>query len=484
MLSMILAAALPVLQIGWSQADITPKEKVFLSGMHKARVSEGVQSPLTTTALCFRKGETTVVFVSCDLINISDDLREAVTKKLNRPDLHLLLHATHNHTAPRPALKTIDYGVKLEAMSNADYLEFASGEIVKAIETALKDRKPGSVAFGVDEAVIGRNRRWVDDKGKATMYGLGRAEQKEVFRHIEGYEDHSVNLLATYDESGKLRGVVINVAMPSQKDQGEFLVSADFWHEARQEIRKRFGNDLFILPQCATAGDQAPFYLWGNAAHKRMLELRNRSWREEIAVRIANAVGRILPVIEPTRDGDPAFQYQEIRLELPLIQVKQADVDEAESTVAKFREEYEKQLAALPPEAERTGRWYVPLTRAWHKMRYARTIRRRFEKQGETMPLRLDLLRLGDIAFVTMPFEVYLDYGIQIKVRSPFIQNFLVQLAGSGGYLSSPRAEAGKGYGSNPASNPISSGSGQMMTEAIVKGLRELKPEPEATPEP
>ena len=49
-----------------------------------------------------------------------------------------------------------------------------------------------------------------------------------------------------------------DVPCPSQCTEGVSFVSADYWHETRCEIRKRHGGELFILPQCSAAGDQAP----------------------------------------------------------------------------------------------------------------------------------------------------------------------------------------------------------------------------------
>jgi len=60
-----------------------------------------------------------------------------------------------------------------------------------------------------------------------------------------------------------LSGLVVNVPCPSQVSEQEYQVSADFWHDTRQELRRRFGEHLFVLPQCAAAGDQSPRPLVG-----------------------------------------------------------------------------------------------------------------------------------------------------------------------------------------------------------------------------
>ena len=90
------------------------------------------------------------------------------------------------------------------------------------------------------------------------------------------------------------------------------------------------------------------------------------------------------------------------------------------------------------------------------------------------MPTECHFVRLGDIAFASNPYEYFLDYGIQIKLRSPFIQTFLVQLAGAGSYVPSPRAAAGGGYGAVAASCPVGPEGGQVLADETVTQLREL----------
>lgn len=84
------------------------------------------------------------------------------------------------------------------------------------------------------------------------------------------------------------------------------------------------------------------------------------------------------------------------------------------------------------------------------------------------------MIRIGDIVFATNPFEYYVDYGVQIKVRSPAVQTFLVQLAGEGTYVPSPRSVSGGGYGSVPASNVIGTEGGQQLAEYTVSAIRSL----------
>ncbi len=484
----------PSLNIGWSEVDITPENlPISLVGQFYARVSEGILSPLKASVCVLENGEEQAIFVCMDIVSIAEEIAEAVRTLLPHhvpavtPE-KVVLHATHTHTGADCRLSdklkgyasSSDSGVNLPIATTArEYIAWVSEKLVEAIAHAWNTRKPGGVAFGLDYAVVGRNRRWVDHQDRSCMYNL-RDDNKEIFRHIEGYEDHSLNLLATYDEQNQLTGLIVNVPSPSQEVESLFQISSDFWHETRAELRKRFGKNLFILPQVSAAGDLTPHLIYEHAAHQRMLDLRKHSALQEIANRISDAVGRILPAIGNTISHNPPFQHQVDTLSLPLNTLTEKDAREAEEAAAKYQEVYQAELHKLTadPQLKEEPHWYVPITQAFRRIDWHRGVAMRYEQQKKQpdMDTEVHVIRLGDIAFASNRFELYLDFGVQIKVRSPAIQTFLIQLAGEGTYMPSPRSVQGGGYGSVPASNPFGPDAGQILVDHTVQTLRRLFP--------
>src|SRR5690606_1982771 len=113
------------------------------------------------------------------------------------------------------------------------------------------------------------------------------------------------------------------------------------------------------------------------------------------------------------------------------ISEKQLNEAVAKADVCRATFESEKKKLEEKPALREEPLWYVPATRAWLTMNWHLGVVRRHEQQ-KTNPMlaaEVHVVRLGEIAFATNPFEYYLDFGIQIKVRSPFVQTFLVQLA-------------------------------------------------------
>jgi len=473
------------IKIGWSQKDLTPSGTVLISGQFSARISKGVMDPITVTAMVI-DGQDQAVLVSCDFIGIPNNLRDEVRRRLKTQiddldPMKVIINATHTHEGP-----VLDDSVAqnvLEALGEymppitpvTEYLDFAAGRITDAVVEAWSSRTPASIAFGVGYAVVWRNRRWVNTDGVSRMYGDTNVEN---FSHIEGYEDHSVNLLAVRNENGELVGLVVNVPCPSQVTESLYVISADYWHETRVELRKRFGEKLFILPQCSAAGDQSPHLLFGKRETNRMLELSKRTERQEIAIRIADAVEKILQALKGHADSPLPMRHHVETLELEMNLLTEEHVAISLEEAKKDVEIYEQELAKIRNNSDfkKDPYWYVPITHAYRHMSWLKDVAVRFEKQKEcsTMPTEFHVIRFGDMAFATNQFEYYLDFGLYIKARSVAVQNFLVQLAGAGTYVPSFRSVSGGGYGSVPASNPVGPKGGRYIAEKTVEVINKM----------
>jgi hypothetical protein len=87
------------------------------------------------------------------------------------------------------------------------------------------------------------------------------------------------------------------------------------------------------------------------------------------------------------------------------------------------------------------------------------------------------VIRLGDVAFATNPFELFVDYGVQIRCRSRALQTFVVQLAdgsGNGFYLPTQRALDGGHYSALIKSNWVGPAGGAMLVDDTVRMINGL----------
>jgi hypothetical protein len=470
--------------IGWAERNITPNKMVNLYGQFHQRISGDIKDPVTITALSLGTEKDYVIMVSCDvcIINreITQQCRTAVKDKNPEIDVkRVILNTTHTHTAPgtdRGWYPPVPEGV----MTETEYANFFISLVAESVDEAWRRRKKGAVSWAYGHAVVGHNRRaaYLDDISKRTDYkkkagrivdGTSRMygdTDDPLFSHIEGYEDHSLETVFTYDENNKPTGMLINLACPSQETGGEMYVSADFWHEVREEIHRRFSKDIHILPQVSAAGDQSPTRLLYKKAEERMLKLRGIDMRQEIGRRIASAIEELLP-----------FAKKDIRDTLPFRHI-------TETVRLKKRMVTEEEVKIVKEEMAEIERW-KPVNKGEVSQKSASLWRclnaiKKYEEQKDNpyTEEEIHLIRLGDIAFATNPFELFLDYGLRIKARSPFIQTFIVQLSANsdvkGLYLPTARAVAGKGYSATVYDNNVSPEGGQQLVEETVRVLKEL----------
>jgi hypothetical protein len=472
------------MRVGWSQRDISPTGPVTLRGQFNLRLATRIQDPLTLTALALDNGADHAVIVSMDLCGVDhevfDGARAALAERLPEVDPRkLIVSATHTHTAPFAGgqgwQQDGDYLAPLRArhpdyMTIAEYTTLLTTALVEAICEAWARRTKGYIGWGYSHAVVGENRRvrYFDDSAK--MYGSVSVPE---FSHIEGHVDHGVNLLFTYDADQQLTGALINLACPSQaSESGQDFVSADYWHDVREELRRRYGSDLFVLPQCSAAGDQSPHRLIAKAAEDRMLQLKygggvgrplSAALRTEISRRVANAVDDAEPAVRRDLRDEAILTHENRALDLEHWQVTEAEHATLHEDLVEARQRLE-QLG----DSDRLSGEYTSLRS--HIFWYQGAIDR-YEHPVATVPTEVNVLRLGDVAFVTAPFEYYLDYGDRIKGRSPALQTFVVQLTAGGSYLATERAAQGVSYGAVPASCEVSPAGGQQLVEAAVAAL-------------
>lgn len=450
------------LSVGAATVSITPAKPAPLLGQMHLRVSQSVESPVTAAALALetRQGDQVVdqvIFVVCDLGvlrgGVIDKVREHAKDRVPDFDLRkLVVSATHTHSAPtmiRPGYDLPKDGV----IQPEEYVELLVDRLTEVIVEAWSSRKPGLVGWGLGHAVVGQNRRAVYADGHAQMYGKTDGTE---FRSLEGYEDHGVEVLFFWNQDQKLIATAVNVACPAQEAEHNLAISADYWHEVRELLRARHGDDLVVLGWIGAAGDQTPRQMIRKEAEERMRKLRGLTRLEELARRIDRGWEEAYEYACEEKHGQVALSHVASTIQLPPREVTAKEYAEAKAQVEKH--------AKSPGSQGQMG---------WHQ-----GVVNRFEQQkavpSEPYPMELHVVRLGDVAIATNSFELFTDYGIQIKARSPALQTFVIQLAGEGTYVPTERAVRGGGYSAIVQSNSVGPKGGQVLVERTVEAIRTL----------
>ena len=133
---------------------------------------------------------------------------------------------------------------------------------------------------------------------------------------------------------------------------------------------------------------------------------------------------------------------------------------------------------------------------AWVRRLYGGVCERyQDQQQGKRdFSVELHVLRLGDVAIATNPFELYVDYGIQIQARSVAEQTILIQLAATGSqdgyYVPTPRAIAAgnfsetvmDNYSATVMTNVIGPEGGQVLVDSTLEAIRRTLEHTTVTP--
>lgn len=452
------------LHVGAATVSITPDRPVALSGQMHTRVSQGVRSPVTATALALEskdgaKALDQAILVACDLVAIDRPLIDRARARLKGrlPDFDgrkLIISATHTHTAP--VLEEGKYLIPKDGvMQPAEYAEFVADRVAEAAAKAWESRKPGRAGWGLGHAAVPQNRRAVYADGRAVMYGVTDGAD---FRGIEGPEDHGVEVLCFWDGGGKLIATAVNVACPSQEVEGNTSVDADFWHEVRESLKAKHGKDLAVLGWTGAAGDQSPHLMYRKQAEERMRNLRKLTRLEELARRIVAAWDEAYEGARQEQHADAALAHRVETIDLPVRLVTEDEVARTRAEIATLSKD---------PQKQRLTNWHQEVVD-----RYER------QKAGTVEPYRMELhaVRLGDVAIATNDFELFTQYGIQIKARSRALQTFIIQLSGPGSYLPTAEAVRGGGYSAIVASSVVGPEGGRALVDQTVGLINSLWP--------
>ena len=467
-------AAKGKLAIGWAPVDISPPRPVKLFGQFHERISTHVRDPLHATVLAMEGGGDQLVMVGCDLCEVDREMQDRLRAALRTalPGLapeKIFLNATHIHTGPhtsvqqeRMLLPLVGGNLPFElprsaagsaVMTTPAYVDFLIGRLKEGILQAWKNRRLGGVSWALSHAVVGHNRRVVYRDGTARMYGKTDTDQ---FETLEGPSDPGVELLYCWDAKSRLTGIVVNVACPSQVVEGMSFVSADYWGEVRKLLAKRFGPEVAVLPLCGVAGDQSPRDLPRRGRGEA--NMREEDGLREIGKRVADAVKQKFTAARRRIVTEAVLRHTVRKVRLPLRRVTRAEAAQAkkdyDAILARWKTENK------PADAGLFVRLFEP----------AGILRRHGEqRKTATFAVELHAVRIGDIAVASNPFELFIDYGLQMKARSPAQQTFLVQLAcDCCGYLPTARAVHGGHYSGVVASGNVGPEGGRMLVEQTV----------------
>ena len=431
------------LRVGAAQAVITPPPSTPLAGYYGMRASAGVLDDICAKALVFERDGVKAAIVICDLISLPrytvEAARALIEKQTGIADV--LLAATHTHTAPvlarESSMDELVGGTTELSRSYSAHLPTLIAEAVAQADAQLAPAHAFAAKGRVENLAFNR-RFWMDDgtvewnPGKKNTHILAPA----------GPHDPEVGVL--YFAGAAEQGIAcfVNYAMHPDTTGG-LKISADYQGVVARRIGEMKSPAMTTLVANGTCGNLNHVNVWWPAPQTSPGE----------AVRLGNilagAVSAAWPRLAEVNAGSLRVRHEVVKLALP--EITEADRAAARETArhareAKFMDQVQtfKVLDVL-------------------------------EREGRPWEVEVQVIALGDdVAFVSLPGEIFVELGLAIKAASPFQHTQIIELAnGSIGYIPNRSAYPEGNY--EVVSARCAEGSGERLVEAAVRMLNELK---------
>lgn len=447
------------LKAGAFAMDITPlKFPISMNGNLQDYPAKKAADPLHARCLVLDDGSTRVAFVVVDNCvicrELMDDAKQRASKLTGIPTERMLISSTHSHSCP-----TVTGAFQSEPI--VEYVEFLTERIAVGIKQANDNLAPARVAWGVgrDETQV-FNRRWLLKEPAKDSNPFGRVDQVQMnpgfnnprVTKSAGPVDPEVSFLSVQSPDGSPRAFLANYSLHYVGNTGGDL-SADY-----------FGAFAERIGQLLKADDSAKPAFVGIMSNGTSGDVNNVNY------------GLTMP---------PKFEpFEKIKLvanSVATAALAAHEKAEFRSSASIAMRETEIELKVRKPSAEDIAAAKERLSKAgpfpYKTMPevYARETLLLTEFP-DTVKLKLQAIRIGELGIVAIPAEVFAEIGLEIKRRSPLKPTFTIALAnGCNGYLPTPQQHELAGYETWRArSSYLEADASLKIVETLLKLLNEV----------
>jgi neutral ceramidase len=371
---------------GYAAVEITPPVGTEMAGfVARQGPCVGVLDPLEARALVFQDGRgARASLLTCDLIAVGRHLvarvRRRIAAETGIPEGAVLVHCSHTHSGPETGVKTTI------ARPNVAYLTELEGTLAGVVAEAARDLVPVRLRLAAGEAPEGlavnrayrRLGRGTEYDHRVTVVRMERASggngQDEPFASLVSFGCHPVALGAA-----------------------ERHASADYVGVLRRELERRgTGPVLYVNNPC---GDVNPVGM----------EQPGRPLAESLGKGLAEVALPLWRSAEPVDERESAIGAAQAPVELTYLPLRSAE--DAAALLAQGQDK----LAALDPGT--TAYRVAQITEVEHALR---VLRHHFGREEPVAPpAEVQALRLGPVAVVGLPGEVFSSLGAAIRAGSP-----------------------------------------------------------------
>ena len=449
------------LRAGAAAVDITPKEfPLNMPGGFRANMAESAHDPLHARALVLDDGTTTLAVVVADSLGaapeVLEEAKEIASKETGIRADRMLICSTHTHSGPQSNSKE---GSAPAVAYRKVLLEGLAESIVQA-QAAMQPASVGAAAHPLSDEVF--NRRWHLKPGKMPLNPFGKLDivkmnpgyNPDVLDRPAGPTDPDITIISVQDARRKPLALFANYSLHYVGAAPRGQISADYFGEFARLMptRLRAGESFVAMMSNGTSGDinNLPF----------LVTRPPREPFEQIRIVARKAADTAWfahrKIAEHRSDARLGMLQREVTLKY-----RRPTAEQLAEAKAVLSVKDEDAIAKLPRLAQN----------------YARQTVRAAERTEDALTVKLQAIRIGDLAVCGIPFETFVEIGLELKARSPFPLTMVIGLAnGKYGYLPTPEQHRLGGYETWLGTNKVRKDASVILTDNLLEMLAELKP--------
>jgi neutral ceramidase len=437
------------LRVGLAQVDYTPEIGLPLMGNFRDDYgARGVHDPLCSRALVFQSATgTKLALLSVDNCMLDRNnvalMRRYIVSQTDLPPENIIIAATHTHSGPS--------AMRLGSLPKSDdaAIERFLTKAATAAVLANQRLKPSRLTIGATtESRVSFNRRLRCKDGKTHMNWEG-LDPEFVIEPLGPIDPQLINL--TIEQEGRPAASLVNFGLhPAILTGDNWLYSADYPGYLAESLRRLTGDGFItaFFNGCC-----------GNVNHLDYTDKtqgRGYQMTQRLGYMLGVAAYQAREHAVPVEGDELAVSREMVRLKRPKISDEQ--VRWSEEVVEKAKEHPTRgQVDGLPDEY------------------YAQTWLEMNRKQGEDDLVEVCALRMGDVGIVTLPGEIFCEFGLHIKKQSPAKHTLVIELANDAiGYLPTQEAFAQGGYEPTTGTTLYEKGAGDQLAASALRQLNEL----------
>jgi hypothetical protein len=411
-----------VFKAGAAASNITPPLDEPIIGGWGSPLATHVHDELHARCLVLDDGSTKLVFVLVDSLGVNREVFDAakgiIQDKTGIPKQNMLMAATHTHSSISARGSTNGKGA--EAFSG--YQSFVIRRIADGVRRALNNLEPARIGSGsAAEPTQVFNRRYFMKPGTPTPNPFGGTDQvvmnpgrgNPAIHRAAGPTDPEIVFLYVQSTGGRPIALLANYSLHYVGPSAGPAISADYFGVFADRIQQLLGADRLAPP------------FVGILSNGTSADINNINWPKK-------SQRRWPPYAKMKQVADDVAQAvyraaQEIKLhDWVELDARQRELSLAARKPSEQQLAYARSILAKPanaPQHHKRERTYANRVLALHE-------------SPDEVSILLQAFRIGDLAVTAIPFEVFVEIGLELKRRSPFPRSFTISHAnGSHGYL-------------------------------------------------